>query len=69
VSADRGHIARIATRDGKLYVAKVALEPGWVHLSEARRLARHGDGYAQTGAGTLTLPARDVRSIRWHQQP
>lgn len=58
--------ARVRTTDGKLYAATVRLDgQTWVHLEEARRLTRHGDGWAGTPVANITIPARRIDSIRW----
>lgn len=62
-----GGKARVTTRDGKLYAATVTLDGPWAHLREADRLSRHLDGYLSHSVGSLTLPARDVQTIRWQQ--
>lgn len=57
--------ARVRTVDGKLYEANVRLEAPWAHLTDARRLTRHGEEFAVAAAGDLTLRAQDVVWIRW----
>ena len=60
--------ARVRTVDGRLYDAHVTVDRWWARLDGARRLSRHGDGYAATLVGDITIPATRIESIRWLAQ-
>jgi len=52
-------------RNRRLYAGAAELDGPWVHMTNAARLSPHGESYASTAVGHLSVLARDVMWIRW----